>query len=57
MRDVDHLLARKAGEQILVATGEPDDFVGEHRTHNQRHVTREDESVDAYLDGAMDPPA
>ena len=57
VRDVDHLLARQTGEEVFVASREPDDLVGEHRADNQRHVALDDEPIDADVYGVVDPAA
>ena len=48
--DVDELLPRQAGEEVLVAARESHDLVGEHRAHNDGHVTLEHQPVDPDLD-------
>ena len=51
--DVDQLLSRHAREQVLVAAGEPDDLVREHRADDQRDVVLDDGAVDADLDAVL----
>ena len=54
--DVDQLLAGDAREQVLVAAGEPDDLVREHRADDQRDVVLDDRAVDPDLDAVSSMP-
>ena len=51
MRQVDQLLAGHARKEVLVAAGEPDHLVREHRTNHDRHVRLRDVPVDPYVHG------
>ena len=46
-----------AREQVLVAAGEPDDLVREHRADDQRHVVLDDRAVDPDLDAVLEHAA
>ena len=51
MRQIDQLLAGHARKEVLVAAGEPDHLVREHRTDHDRHVRLGDVPVDPYVHG------
>ena len=51
MRQVDQLLAGDARKEVLVATGEPDDLVREHRTYDDRYVGLGDVPIDPNIHG------
>ncbi len=55
VRDVDHLLTGKTGEEILVPSREPDHLVRQHGAHEQRHVALDSEPVHPYVDRVMEP--
>ena len=50
VRQVDDLLTRDAGEEVLVAAGEADDLVREHRPDDQGDVVLDDRAVDRDVD-------
>ena len=46
VRDVDDVLARDAREEVLVAAGDADDLVRQHRTDDERDVVLDDRAVE-----------
>ena len=51
VRQVDQLLAGDAGKEVLVAAGEADDLVREHRADHDRDIGVGDMPVDPYVHG------
>jgi hypothetical protein len=53
--DVDELLSRQPGEEILVAARETHDLVGEHRADDDRHVALDHQPIYPDLDRFVEP--
>ena len=50
VRQVDHLLAGDAREEVLVAAGEADHLVREDRADDQRDIVLDDRPIEPYVD-------
>ena len=48
MRDVDDVLAGDTGEEVLVAPGDADDLVGQHRPDDEGDVVLDDGTVEQH---------
>ena len=55
VRDVDDVLARDAGEEVLVAAGDADDLVRQHRPDDERDVVLDDRPVEQHGDVHRQP--
>ena len=56
MRDVDDVLARDAGEEVLVAPGDADDLVRQHRPDDEGDVVLDDGTVEQHRHVHRQPP-
>ena len=55
VRDVDDVLPRDPREEVLVAAGDADDLVRQHRTDDERDVVLDDRAVEVHGDVDVEP--